>query len=195
MKELNDLAKQIHQNAKDKGFWDSPRNTGEIFMLIISELSEALEAHRKGRRADVIYISKLESDGYTWEDSPISFNDAFLSKIKDTVEDELADAVIRILDFCFVREYDLEAILNMGSVMNCCNAKPTDNFGHNLMCISVTVGEAFLEQDKKSCGPLLGCAIKAIQSLEKHMGFDLIRHIELKMKYNATRERMHGKAY
>ena len=53
MKQLNDLAKQIHQNAKDKGFWDSPRNTGEIFMLIISEASEALEAHRKVRKADL----------------------------------------------------------------------------------------------------------------------------------------------
>ena len=68
MKELNDLAKQIHQNAKDKGFWDSPRNTGEIFMLIISEASEALEAHRRGRRKADLKQFALPHNGNVTDD-------------------------------------------------------------------------------------------------------------------------------
>lgn len=45
---LNDLAAQIHQIAKDHGFWDGERNFGEMIALAHSELSEALEAHRAG---------------------------------------------------------------------------------------------------------------------------------------------------
>lgn len=37
-----------HRTAKDKGFWDKPRPTSELLMLIVSELAEALEADRHG---------------------------------------------------------------------------------------------------------------------------------------------------
>lgn len=198
MQNLNDLAKKIHENAKAKGFWDEPRNTGEMFMLIVSELAEALEADRNGKRADMIEfnesIDKYLGKGFNVHYGGI-FEREFKLHIKDTVEDELADTTIRILEFCFFRGYDFDAILNMESVMNCCSAKPTENFGHNIMCITATVSEAFLEENNKPCGPLLGCAIKAIQSLSKHMGFDLMRHVELKMQYNSTREHKHGKKY
>ena len=63
---LEQLQKDIHDNAKQKGFWDSPREFGTMIALIHSELSEALEADRTG-----------DFDG---------------------VCEELADAVIRILD-------------------------------------------------------------------------------------------------
>ena len=32
----------------DKGFWDKERNIGEILMLCVTELSEAMEAYRCG---------------------------------------------------------------------------------------------------------------------------------------------------
>lgn len=40
------LTKLCHKIARQKGFWDSKRNTGEMLMLIVTELSEAMEAHR-----------------------------------------------------------------------------------------------------------------------------------------------------
>lgn len=43
---LNDIAKEIHQINKDKGFYDEERNIGELLALIHSEVSEALEADR-----------------------------------------------------------------------------------------------------------------------------------------------------
>lgn len=48
---LNGLAEQIHATASDKGFWDADRNMGEMLMLAVSELSEALEEHRAGKPA------------------------------------------------------------------------------------------------------------------------------------------------
>jgi len=31
----------------EKGFWDQERNIGEALMLVVTELAEAMEAHRK----------------------------------------------------------------------------------------------------------------------------------------------------
>ena len=43
---LNELAKMCHTIAVEKGFWEKERNIGEALMLIVTELAEAMEAHR-----------------------------------------------------------------------------------------------------------------------------------------------------
>ena len=73
--EFQSLQKRVHQNARDKGWWDEARNAGEGIALMHSELSEALEALRKGNPAD--------------EKCPEFTN----------LEVELADTIIRIMDF------------------------------------------------------------------------------------------------
>jgi len=45
-KSLNELAQVCHAIAVEKGFWDEKRNIGEALMLIVTELAEAMEAHR-----------------------------------------------------------------------------------------------------------------------------------------------------
>lgn len=44
---LSEMTKQCHDIAVSKGFWDKDRNIGEALMLIVTELAEAMEAHRK----------------------------------------------------------------------------------------------------------------------------------------------------
>jgi len=45
---INELIKECHRVAKSKGWWEELRNDGELIALMHSELSEALEAMRKG---------------------------------------------------------------------------------------------------------------------------------------------------
>ncbi|MCH7759815.1 hypothetical protein IIA15_00215 [candidate division TA06 bacterium] len=71
----NTRAREVHATAKEKGWRDHPRNKGEAIALMHSELSEALEAMRNGNPAD-------------------SHIPAFTG-----VEAELADVVIRIMDY------------------------------------------------------------------------------------------------
>ena len=47
-KTLSDFCEYCHGIAREKGFWDEQRNVGEALMLIVTELAEAMEGHRKG---------------------------------------------------------------------------------------------------------------------------------------------------
>jgi len=45
---INQLCKEAYETAKSKGWHDEPRETGTLLALIHAEVSEALEADRKG---------------------------------------------------------------------------------------------------------------------------------------------------
>ncbi len=49
---LNELSRICHSIAVEKGFWDKERNIGEALMLIVTELAEAMEAHRTNDQAN-----------------------------------------------------------------------------------------------------------------------------------------------
>ena len=105
---IKETAQAIHAINKDKGFWDKPRNTGELLMLINSELCEALEADRHGNIVDKQRLEVLTEMGDTWETNPMQFKKVFQEDIKDTFQDEIADAVIRLFDLSEGLGIDLE---------------------------------------------------------------------------------------
>lgn len=98
--ELNNLSKVIHQDNVERGFYDDPRQIGTLLMLIVSELSEALEADRKDRHCPIT-VYALNDDG--------TLNvDKFKETVKDTFEDEIADTFIRLFDLCGYLNIDIE---------------------------------------------------------------------------------------
>jgi NTP pyrophosphatase (non-canonical NTP hydrolase) len=75
---INEMVQQAHEIAKSKGWHDEERSFAEAVVLIHCELSEAIEADRKGE---------------AWEENRA---------------EELADVVIRIGDLCGKLQIDLE---------------------------------------------------------------------------------------
>lgn len=75
---IGELAREIHRNAREKGFWgeDGKRNFLEALMLIVSEAGECCEAYRKQER--------------------------------ENMAEELADMVIRTLDLAEGFDIDIE---------------------------------------------------------------------------------------
>lgn len=115
--DLKATAKEIHENAAAKGFWDKERNLGEMLCLVHSEISEAMEADREDKYYDPetrYRVGKdLTKNGSKWsfeivDSSDEAWNNWFVSEVKNTFSDELADAVIRILDLCHHKGIDLE---------------------------------------------------------------------------------------
>jgi len=104
---LNELAKEIHENAIKHGWWEEERRFGEIIALCHSELSEALEEYRNNRPnmyflADTIGTGRLaiqtvETDIDKWKGEKL-----------EGIGIELADCIIRIFDYCAYAKIDIE---------------------------------------------------------------------------------------
>ena len=102
---INELAKQVHENAKAHGFFDKEKNIGEMLCLIHSEVSEALEADRKGK-----YLSQDVSVSHIYyNDEDDEFQYDYANAVKGSFEEELADIIIRVMDLAAFKNIDLEA--------------------------------------------------------------------------------------
>ena len=113
---INEIVKEIHENAKDHGWWDEERSFGEIIALCHSELSEALEEYRNNMPE--IYFP-CNAGGLCEKDSCASkiynANDSdscsAQSKKPEGTAVELVDCVIRIFDYLGKTGVDVERIL------------------------------------------------------------------------------------
>ena len=188
----NALAQKHHAAMVANGFGDKTRETAIV--LIMSELMEAVEADRKGKRADYdaylatyneLLSKEWSEDMETW--NAVARNSAFRDHIKDTVEDEIADACLRICDLAAEMGITLEhrkasetksirytsALLTSNAYTACCNLLyPTHNYTQRLNDV------------------LAICEYLAVS-----MGMDLLWHLKAKMQYNASRPAKHGKKY
>lgn len=83
---INELVNLCYSNAKEAGWHDNHRDFGTMLMLIVSEISEAMEGDRKNLMDDHLPHRLM-------------------------AEVELADAVIRIFDLAGREGYDLQGAI------------------------------------------------------------------------------------
>jgi hypothetical protein len=121
--EINEIMTDIHRNAVAKGFWEND-NIGEKLMLVVSELSESLEAHRSNKHADLDEYYRRASEiinSYKDPNNDLTEEDfimLFKHRIKDTFEDEIADTVIRLFDLCKRLDIDIETHIKLKHAYN-----------------------------------------------------------------------------
>lgn len=97
---LNELSNMAHEAAVEKGFYERKRDLPELVMLIVTELSEAVEAERKGARIEAFrqkWACEYNIDKEEWDED--TFNN-YHKDMRGTIEEEIADAIIRLLDLC-----------------------------------------------------------------------------------------------
>ena len=180
---LNELRDKAYQCAVAHGWHEENLSDEHFLCLVISELMEAVEADRKGmhaNRANFEYYMKQRKrdDG--------EFMYAFKQDIKDSVEDELADACIRMLDLAGLRGYDLDSFDYEGSDTEDYSDM---TFTESMFRICVYVTDNFYRDE-----PFI--LLNEIFAFCRDRNIDIFWHIEQKMKYNELRPYMHGgKAY
>lgn len=79
-------------------------------MLIHSEVSEALEAIRKGK---VAQISEMAIP-----DNPEELAKIYEGYVKGTIQDEIADIIIRALDYCYHNNIKIQGFVDMKMAYN-----------------------------------------------------------------------------
>lgn len=181
----NEYINRAYENACKHGFHDKNLSIEHYLMLIITEVSEMVEAHRKDRYADVL--------SFVEQEEICSFEDRYVSYIKGSVEEEMADVCIRL--------YDLAGDIGMKFSKNTLQAQSHISWTKELLQSQEFTKKAFhLCEILATCGefPLEGvicAAICYVEQLAKDLNIELEWHIEQKMKYNETRPKLHGKKY
>ncbi|RGN63285.1 MULTISPECIES: hypothetical protein [unclassified Bacteroides] len=197
---LNILRDKAYKTACEHGFHEQELSNEHCFCLVISELMEAVETDRKGKRANVDRYNKKIANSRICQgldpDIPKErgYEVAYNETIKGSIEEELADAVIRLLDLAGLRGISLE--LANGDIDDCiedmAEACKDETFTESIYSIStLPVRYDGLYDFHTTVNDM----VLSIFGLAKYLEIDLFWHIEQKMKYNKLRDKMHGKKY
>jgi hypothetical protein len=187
MQNLNELAKEIHAGNVERGFYELQPTLKTQLMLVITELSEAVEADREGKYANVaLFLEYTELGKKQPFTIPRTWHEHFNDYIKDSFEDEMADAFIRLLDIAGnygikLNELNLDLVNISKSKYKC----------DMIFSVIETLIYAKIEGEDEMIWTCLDC----IHTVCYMLKIDLDFHVTEKLKYNATRPYKHGKKY
>ena len=171
----NKLAEEAHENAVKHGFWENKVSNEHCLMLIITEIAEMVEAHRVSRKANTAAYNEMPNKQIGFE-----------KFIKNTMEDEMADIVIRLADLAGALGVNFEKM----SPCRYYRAYSKFSFTENAFALSKGLCRDGIGIEKR-----IQFGLEYVTKWAKSINIDLDWHIDEKMKYNATRPLKHGKAY
>lgn len=191
---FNELRDKAYKCACDHGFHDKEYSDEHWLMLIITEISEAVNSDRKGHHAKLDSFEKAKYDLIDkYPDNKSQnraiFNGLFEKAIKDSIEDEISDVAIRLLDFAGVRKCEF-----------CEQPIPKylfdedKSFCENCYYLIWLFMSSFIIDHVPICD-WINDAISLVFELAKLYSIDLLKFIDLKMRYNEFRPYKNGKNY
>lgn len=190
---LNEFAKGVHQNAVEHGWWDEERSFGEIIALCHSELSEALEEYRA--RRPMVYGDSIDlMHRFT------DMTDIVERKLKpEGIAVELADCVIRILDWFGKEEMDTDALILGARTTIMCDV-PCRVYAASLgdcvarwhLLLSLAYSCWCRASGTYAAALRMALCICEIRVWAKENGVDMEAILVQKHEYNRTRPYRHG---
>lgn len=191
---INEMKDRAYDIACKHGWYEQKRSNMHELMLVVSELGEAVNADRNGKYANRERFENVLKEYHV----PLSY--AFDKCIKDTVEDELADAAIRILSLAGLDSADLEEepfseegleelVKAAEKVLTKSDNPEKITFPEELYMAFSGIMRVLQE------GAYMGHVLVEIFVIAYRRGIDLKWHIEQKMKYNEERPYKHNKKY
>ena len=184
---LAKLQQRIWDVATAHGWHEQPISTAQYCGLIMTEMAEAVEADRNGRRAktdmmaDVIK-KQAKGIGLTQQWYETWFMVYYRMHVKGSIEEEFADVVIRVLDMA--QEVH-------GDKMKWSGYYP---FGQVYMESKSFIDNAwYFIREVLNWGTMnISDCVSFMFDWSQDLGIDLWQHIEWKMKYNELRPYKHG---
>lgn len=206
MKTMREWAKEIHENAVAHGWWEEDRTISEICALIHSELSEALEEARAAR--PMMYVMDEYNGEY------IQNPKYFGAKKPEGIAVELADAVIRVLDWMVYcgQKYRLDYVEEQGERIAAGYARSETEpeelpefvaYLHDmvsvihmrLMDINKVRWSGRKKKRLREAMAAAGSVVFLVNRWLRMQGIQLKEVMEIKHRYNKTRPYKHGKAF
>ena len=203
---INEFAKEVHQNAVEHGWWDEPRTVGEIIALCHSELSEALEEYRAGR--PMVWYSCTEIQPYHPCDPKDSFDCQMYGKEEcckyrgkkpEGIAVELADCIIRVLDYMGKEGFDVDALLREAPKAVMCDvpvrvyaASLGDHISRWHLLLSLAYACWCNSAGTHAAALRMALCICEIVEWAEEAGVDMEMVLDIKHEYNKTRPYRHG---
>ena len=171
----NKLAEEAHENAVKHGFWETKVSNEHCLMLVITEIAEMVEAHRVCRKAKTAAYNDMPNKQIGFE-----------KFIKNTMEDEMADIVIRLADLAGALGIDFT------KMQPCRYYRAFSKFSFTENAFALCKG---LSKDAIGIEKRIQFGLDFITKWAQELNIELAFFVAQKMRYNKMRPYRHGKQY
>lgn len=159
---INSLAKEIHKNNVEKGWWDGEQCLFNKLQLVSTEVAEATEGARKNLMDDHLPQYKMECV-------------------------ELADALIRTLDIGGKLELTYSDTPLQYHLIGKDLSVGSNHLGINILLVDF-VKAFYIGKDKNVLNDFYSAVVGGIISCAKVRGFNLAQPMKDKLDYNSVRK-------
>ena len=172
---FNELADKAHSNAVNHGFWDEKWSNEHCLMLVITEISEMVEAHRIYNKANTAAYNEMPNK-----------QTGFEKFIKNTMEDEMADIVIRLADLAGALGVNFE------KMSPCRYYRAYSKFSITENAFALSKG---LCRDGIGIEKRIQFGLDFVTKWAQELNIELAFFVAQKMRYNVMRPYRNGKQY
>lgn len=191
-KQINEWVKKAYDNAVKHGWHEEEKSNAHWLMMVCTEVAEAVQADRKGN-----YMDELDKEGLKTvlanDHGGNLFNKYYSDTIDGKVESELADICIRVFDLmgvCDVEEKDGLTTFDYEV-----EYAKQNSFTENAILVTRTIVSCnlipFISVKEEMFCVLYKNILSSVFEWAEALGIDLVQHINLKMRYNESREYHH----